>query len=333
MSNTQTSIDDALSMFNKVQEQDQANTSNSGSNNNNDILKSYFTTNIPKGDSSATKYFRIIPMPNGRAFEVLHFHNIPVDGKWTKLFDPAQEGNEFYNGEVGESPLKDLRESLYKTGKEDDKTEAKKYWNKRFYVIKGFEVDVDGNIVDERPKFWRFPHNSKKDGVMDKIMSIVNREKRTTETPIWDIDNGMTLEIEIQLAEMSNKKGQYYPKVTSVYPTNRGPITTDNELLMKLKNDDKGALDVYKPKPIEYLRIIADGDVPVYSKEKKGFVGKNASESSESISMDDANDFEQHAQTTPPQPKVEEEPKISQPAKVDGGIDADGGIDEDDLPF
>ena len=68
-----------------------------------DRMKKYFTTILPKGVRSVEKRIRILPPSDGGTpFVPVKFHEIQVDGKWTKLYDPAQEGKRSPLNEVYE---------------------------------------------------------------------------------------------------------------------------------------------------------------------------------------------------------------------------------------
>ena len=82
-------------------------------------LKKYFAPILPKGSQSGEKRIRIVPPKDGGTpFVEVYFHEVQVDGKWVKLYDPSQ------NGTIGgvKSPLNDVYKALQMTGNEADRT-------------------------------------------------------------------------------------------------------------------------------------------------------------------------------------------------------------------
>ena len=70
-----------------------------------DRMKKYFTTVLPKGSKGEERRIRILPTKDGSSpFVEVKFHEVQVDGKWVKLYDPAQEGLR--------SPLNEVYEAL-----------------------------------------------------------------------------------------------------------------------------------------------------------------------------------------------------------------------------
>jgi hypothetical protein len=124
-------------------------------------MKRYFTTVLPKGVKSLEKRIRIIPMVDGSSpFVEKYFHEIALNGQNLKLYDPAQDGLR--------SPLNEVYKGLKETGDPNDSELAKNYRSKKYYIVKVIDRDNE----QDGPKFWRFKHNSKKEGIFDKIYPI-----------------------------------------------------------------------------------------------------------------------------------------------------------------
>ena len=86
-----------MSSFEAVLAQYEKNKQAAGGNSNKvsqeDRLKKYFTTLLPKGARSGEKRIRILPTSDGSSpFVEVYFHEVQVDGNWVKLYDPKQEG-------------------------------------------------------------------------------------------------------------------------------------------------------------------------------------------------------------------------------------------------
>ena len=97
-----------MGTFESVQEQYEKNKNAASGNrfaNQEERVKKYFVTILPQGKTSGEKRIRILPTPDGSSpFVEVYFHELQVDGKWLKLYDPKQEGKR--------SPLNEVKDSL-----------------------------------------------------------------------------------------------------------------------------------------------------------------------------------------------------------------------------
>jgi len=225
-----------------------------------DRMKKYFTTILPKGDTTGERRIRILATKDGSTpFKEIKFHEIQVDGDWTKLYDPAQDGNR--------SPLNEVKEALEATGKEADLELSKSYRSRKFYIVKVIDRDkeLDG------PKFWRFKHNSKGDGVMDKIAPIFR-----TKGDITDSLEGRDLILTLSLSKSNN--GKDYTTISSIIPEDKAPLHSDPAKAKEWLDDELVWSDVYSKKSEEYLDMVANGEVPQWDKENKKWVSKTSGE-------------------------------------------------------
>ena len=111
-----------MGTFEAVQAQYEKNMAASGSKfaSQEERQKKYFTTVLPKGSTGEDRRIRILPTKDDSSpFVEVWFHEVQVDGKWVKLYDPKQEGKR--------SPLNEVHDSLTATGEESDKELAKAY--------------------------------------------------------------------------------------------------------------------------------------------------------------------------------------------------------------
>ena len=250
------SIDAILSQYEK-------NTQPAASGNkmsSEDRLKKYFTTILPKGSNSSQKRIRILPTTDGGScFKEVDFHEIQVNGKWLKLYDPAQDGER--------SPLNEVRKSLESTGVESDKVLARNYRARKFYIVKV----VDRDNESDGPKFWRFKHNYKGDGPLDKIIPIIR-----SKGDITDINEGRDLILSLTLNKAPN--GREYTTINSIIQEDKSPLHTNPEIANEWINDEETWRDVYSVKPLEYLEMVAMGEVPVWDSESKKYVSNSESE-------------------------------------------------------
>lgn len=236
-------------------------TSGSGSKfSQEDRMKKYFTTVLPKGTKTLEKRIRILPTKDGSTpFVEVKFHEIQVDGKWVKLYDPAQEGKR--------SPLNEVKEGLEMSGVASDKELAKDYRSKKFYIVKVIDRENEQDGV----KFWRFKHNSKGEGVLDKIIPIWRNKGDIT-----DPEKGRDLILTLSLTKSGN--GKEYTTISSVIPDDSCPLHTDADVAKQWVEDDLVWSDVYAKKPEEYLEMVAKGETPKWDSETKKWISNSTEE-------------------------------------------------------
>ena len=253
-----------MSTFESVLAQYEKNKQVAGGNNNKvsqeDRMKKYFTTLLPKGSRSGEKRIRIIPTTDGSTpFKEVYYHELQVDGQWVKLYDPKQEGKR--------SPLNEVHEGLMMTGVESDKILARQYRARKFYIVKVIDRENEQDGV----KFWRFKHNSKGEGILDKIFPLFKNKGDITDT-----QKGRDLIITLGLTKAGN--GKEYTAITSIIPEDITPLSNDNDTVDSWINDELTWADVYSKKPEEYLEMIAKGEVPKWDSETKKYVSNLSEE-------------------------------------------------------
>ena len=225
-----------------------------------DRMKKYFTTLLPKGSRSGEKRIRILPTTDGSSpFKEVYYHELQVDGQWVKLYDPKQEGKR--------SPLNEVYEGLMMTGVEADKVLARQYRARKFYIVKVIDRENEQDGV----KFWRFKHNSKGEGILDKIFPLFKNKGDITDT-----QKGRDLIITLGLTKAGN--GKEYTAITSIIPEDITPLSNDNDTVNSWINDELTWADVYSKKPEEYLEMIAKGEVPKWDVETKKYVSNLSEE-------------------------------------------------------
>jgi len=230
-----------------------------------DRMKRYFTLLLSDKESSGQRRIRILPTTDGTSvFKEAWFHELQVGGFYQKIYDPAGNDNEA-------SPLNDVYNALKATKRKDDDELAKDYKAKLFYVVKVIDRDNE----QDGPKYWRFKHNYKKDGILDKIIPIMR-----TKGDITDMDNGRDLIID--LTKSKSPKGKEYTSVSTIMYDDPTPLSQDAELAKKWVNDESTWKDVYSRKPLEYLEAIARGETPKWDNEKGGYVYGDSTISEES---------------------------------------------------
>jgi hypothetical protein len=231
-----------------------------------DRMKKYFAAILKDNEKQGQRRLRILPTNDGSSpFKEVWYHEVQVDGKWQKFYDPGKNDNE-------RSPLNEVYEELRSTGKESDKELAKQYQSRKFYIVKVIDRDAE----EDGAKFWRFKHNYKNEGILDKII------------PIWrakgDITDPKTgRDIILELTKAKTPKGATYTVIQTVMYDDPAPIHEDTETMNSWVNDELTWEDVYSKKPVEYLEAIARGETPKWDSEKGGYIYGDSSESETTI--------------------------------------------------
>ncbi len=224
-------------------------------------MKKYFAAILKDNEKQAQRKIRILPTTDGSSpFKEVWFHEILVDGKWQKFYDPAKNDNE-------RSPLSEVYEELMSTGRESDKELAKQYKPRKFYIVKVIDRDNEQDGV----KFWRFKHNYKQEGIFDKIIPIYKAKG-----DIADADKGRDLILELTKAK--TPKGAFYTVIQTVMYDDPTPVSSDKDQMNEWVNDELTWEDVYSKKPTEYLEAIARGETPKWDSDAGKYVYGDSSE-------------------------------------------------------
>jgi hypothetical protein len=252
------SLDAVLAQYEKAK----SGGSNTSKMSQEDRMKKYFAAILSNNENSGQKRLRILPTPDGSSpFKEVWYHEVQVEGKWNKIYDPGKNDNE-------RSPLTEIHDELMSTGKESDKELAKAYKPRKFYIVKVIDRDNEADGV----KFWRFKHNYKNEGILDKIIPIWKAKGDITD-PV----NGRDLIIE--LAKAKTPKGATYTVIQTVMHDDPSPVHTDVETGKDWTEDPLTWMDVYSKKPVEYLEAIARGETPRWSSDLGKYVyGDSSSE-------------------------------------------------------
>lgn len=291
--------------------------------------KNYFNDKLKKGEEKKESRVRILPIngseenfkdfSNFKAFFVTYIHSLKlrkeIQGGGFKKFFCLNDPN--FEGKHGSCPLCEKSKSLYALADACDVEAQKKslsksageYRARKSYIVRVIERGHEQDGV----KFWRFNANSDGKGIFDMLKSLYDiRNKESLEATgekynIFDLKNGKDIIV----------TSTYNPDTdrTSITITDAGfstPLSKDENQMMEWINDPKTWKDVYSIKRQDYLSIIADGGIPVWSEEKNGFVAKEEGDEN----------GEGNNQKDKPKPKPEPEPEpevFEQP--------------QDDLPF
>jgi len=240
-------------ILDSIREQYEKNKAGQQSFDNTPDFSKYFATRLEDGEDSGEQTIRLMPTEAGASpFEEGHWHSIQVGGKWRKLYCAK-------HNDGGECPLCEIEAELKATGSEEDKKISKQFKAKKFYIVKLIDRDNEADGV----KFWRFPHNWKGEGAIDKMI------------PIFTKKGDVTLPREGRdLVIILGRDDKKYTKITSIMSEDVSLLTEDATKAKAWLADKTTWKDIYKAQPTEYLQIIANGDTPVYDKGLQKFVAK-----------------------------------------------------------
>jgi len=231
-----------------------------------DRMKKYFAAILKDNEKQGQKRLRILPTKDGSSpFKEVWFHEVQVDGKWQKFYDPGKNDNE-------RSPLTEVYEELMATGKESDKKLATQYKPRKFYIVKVVDRDNEADGV----KFWRFKHNYKNEGILDKIIPIWKNKGDIT-----DSEKGR--DIILELTKAKTPTGAVYTVIQTIMYDDPAPIHEKKETMDSWVNDELTWEDVYSKKPEEYLEVIARGETPRWDSDAGKYIYSNSQE--ETIDM------------------------------------------------
>ena len=217
--------------------------------------KNYFSTKLSDKQNSAFLAVRILPAKdNTTPFVEVYCHTIQVDGKWSTFICLQHEKNQ-------PCPFCEAHDALRASPAEADKELAKKYNAKLSYIVKVIDRDDEAH----GPKFWRFNHDYRKEGVLDKIYGVIQAIKKD----ITDQKTGRDLSITV--GRNANRKST----VSAIASLDPSPLSVDEAKVTEWLSDEKTWEDVFGFKTYEYLEIIVKGGNPVYDKVAKKYVDGN----------------------------------------------------------
>lgn len=279
------SLDAILNQYEKSQQ------SSGGGMNSEERMKKYFAAILMKDEKQGQRRVRILPTSDGSSpFKEVWYHEMQIDGKWYKLYDPGKNDNE-------RSPLNEVYEELMSTGKESDKELARQYRSRKFYIVKVIDRDNEADGV----KFWRFKHNFRNDGILDKIIPIF-RNKGDITDPL----TGRDIILELTKAKANN--GKEYTAIQTIMHDDPTPLHEDEATSKSWIEDELVWSDVYSKKPVEYLEAVSNGEVPRWDSVTGGYVYGDPSTNEETIGGSN--------NEKPQDPQVNEDPE-----------------DDDEMPF
>lgn len=275
-------------------------------------LKNYFAPRLEKNEQSTEKTIRIVPTPDGSSpLQEIYAHKVQLDGEY-KTFVCAKMKNE-------PCPFCDAKDAIYanvdgKLTDESKKELLKKYGSRKMYVVKVIDRDNEKDGV----KFWRFPHDYRKQGIFDKIYTVLSVVKKD----IFNAKDGHDLVISVARDQNNNPVVQ---AINAVFTPS--PLSTDEAISESWINDTRTWENVYSVKPYNYLEIIVKGGVPEYNKELKCYFDKNSVSKSETIMAK-----EETLKIGGVKSNIQAAVKVPAPV-VDVDVDIEPIDDDVDMPF
>jgi hypothetical protein len=239
-------------ILDSIREQYEKNKAGQSSFDNTPDFSKYFAARLEDGEESGEQTIRLMPTDGATPFEEGHWHSIQVGGKWRKLYCAK-------HNDGGECPLCEIEAELKGTGSEEDKKISKQFKAKKFYIVRLIDRDNEADGI----KFWRFPHNWKGEGALDKMIPIFTKKGDVTH-PREGRD----------LVVILGRDDRKFTKITSIMSEDVALLTEDGTKAKAWLADKTVWRDIYKAQPVEYLQIIANGDTPQYDKGLQKFVAK-----------------------------------------------------------
>lgn len=240
--------------------------------------KNYLQARLANGEKNKEMTIRLLPFSQEETipFHKVHMHTVRVNKEvspsgWKTFPCPVKNhlGDKCPFCETAKQ-AKELKASA------SNEQEKKKYNEIEFmYQAKDMWIVrcVERGHEEDGVKFWLFPHSKKQQGVYDKINNIaVTRYKKALAqgkvNNIFDLNEGKDLVLTLSKDSMDKTQ------INIADDDEKSPLTNDYEQGVAWINDEKKWDEVYTVKSYDYMSIIAQGGVPVFSKEKNTYVDK-----------------------------------------------------------
>lgn len=250
--------------------------------------RNYLDFSIPDGKTSKEVTIRLLPIsPNEKEyFKIVHVHNISVN----KDLSPNKSGKKAYmcldskNVNIDHTihglkcPVCEAQQELWNQYHNETDITKKKEIHKEICSLNIREYAIARCIErgkeEDGVKFWRIPLRQDKTDPYHTIHALA--KKRQAE----GLESGVNINI---LSCKDGKdliitftEGNGAPTVVDKGIST--PLTKDTELFNKWYYDEKKWTDVFSVKPYDYLKLVYEGEVPWYNKDKGCWVSKTVFE-------------------------------------------------------
>lgn len=235
-------------------------------------VKNYLQARLGNDEESKEITIRLLPFTEegGTPFYKIHMHQVRVNkgvspSGWKRFPCPIKNniGNSCPFCETAQQ-ARTLKKSTI------SEVERKKYeevelanYPQNMWIVRCIERGHEEDGV----KFWLFSDSKKKDGIYDKIYAIFKKRSEKGKN-IFDLNNGKDLCLNLS----KDAKGR--TNITITDDEEYTPLTDNFELGLSWIKDPKKWTDVYTVKTYDYMSIIVQGGIPVFSKEKNTYVDK-----------------------------------------------------------
>jgi len=175
--------------------------------------------------------------------------------KWLAKQDPSLKGIKKENMNDAQLAIKAENDKIYK--------EAIKWEAKKFYIVRGIDKGKEKDGV----KFWRFKHNYKNQGTLDKLLPILEDYMTTHQADFSDALTGTDLNIIMTDSEFN---GHVYKAISAITARGKSPLHADKQVMQAWLDDDISWRDVFLPKkapnttPYEFLELCANETNPYW---------------------------------------------------------------------
>lgn len=145
--------------------------------------------------------------------------------------------------------------------------QAYKYDSKTAYIVRCIERGHESDGI----KFWRFNKRDDGSGIFDKLVNMYTlRKKRGID--MFDYQNGLDIILTLT-QDIDPTPGAPTKTVISLdADILQSPLSDNMEQIESWVNDTKDWRDMYRSKSYDYLKIVADGESPVWNRELGKFV-------------------------------------------------------------
>lgn len=298
--------------------------------------KNYLQARLAKGEESKEMTIRLLPFSqeHTKPFFKVHMHTVRVDKEvspsgWKTFPCPIK------NHLGDRCPFCETSEHAKVLKKQCTNEQEKKRYEEVEYMYSAKEMWVvrciERGHEEDGVKFWLFPHSKKQQGVWDKITNIATTRYNSALAKgrynnIFDLNEGKDLVLTLT-RDKTDK--------TSINITDdeeKTPLTTDYEQGVAWINDEKKWNEVYTVKSYDYMSIIVNNGVPVFSKDKNTYIDKTeANKIAEQEKAEiDANLSRSNIDLTTPPSDLDNDPIQVFEKQTAQNITMDF---EDDLPF
>jgi len=174
---------------------------------------------------------------------------------WLAKQDQSLKGIKKDNMTDEQKVIKAKNDEIYK--------EAIKWEAKKFYIVRGIDKGAEKDGV----KFWRFKHNYKNQGTLDKLLPILEDYMTSQQADFSDAKTGTDLNIIMTDSEFN---GHVYKAISAITAKGKSPLHADPQVVRAWLDDDFSWRDVFLPlkapniTPYEFLQMVATGTNPYW---------------------------------------------------------------------